>query len=142
MICLALQVLVAKQSTMAKAIFKSYLAYQKALLLSDHIFEVSNKFPKFEQYSLTDQIRRSSRSVCANLAEASEKTAYVKHWRSKLSDCKAEAAETQVWIDFALRYKYIDQQQHKLLLSLNDEVCRLLYYMMKNPWQFGVKTAK
>ncbi|OAV44522.1 four helix bundle protein [Lewinella sp. 4G2] len=127
---------------MASAIFKSWLAYQKAIVLADQIYFASIKFPKHEQYSLTDQMRRSSRSVCANLAEASEKTPYPKHWYSKITDCKAEAAETQVWIEFAYRYKYIDKDQCDQLISLSQEVSRLLYYMVKNPRQFGVKIAK
>ena len=80
---------------------KDLKAYQKAFGAARPIFELSKKFPKEETYSLTDQIRRSSRSVCANLAEAWRKRRYEAAFIAKLNDCEAEAAETQTWLDFA-----------------------------------------
>lgn len=76
--------------------------YKKAFAAATRIFELSKSFPTEERYSLTDQIRRSSRSVCANLAAAWRKRRYPAHWVSKLSDSEAEAAETQTWIQFAV----------------------------------------
>lgn len=82
--------------------------YQKAFETAMLIFELSKKFPKEERYSLTDQIRRSSRSICANLSEAWRKRKYPAVFLNKLSDCSQEAAETQTWLEFALKCQYID----------------------------------
>lgn len=81
--------------------------YQLAFAVAMEIFELSKKFPVEERYSLTDQIRRSSRSVCANLAEAWRKRRYQAAFVAKLSDCESEAAETQVWIEFAVKCNYL-----------------------------------
>src|SRR5262245_23152132 len=81
--------------------------YQKAFAASSEIIRLTKSFPKDEMYSLTDQIRRSSRSVCANLAEAWRKRRYPAHFTSKISDAEAEAAETQVWLEFAVDCGYI-----------------------------------
>lgn len=83
--------------------------FQLAFDVSIKIFELSKSFPKEEKYSLTDQIRRSSRSVCANLAEAFRKRKYPKYFVSKLMDCEGEAAETQVWLLYAFKCQYIDE---------------------------------
>src|SRR3978361_1245771 len=85
--------------------------YRKAFDTSMTIFHLSKRFPKEETYSLTDQIRRSSRSVCANLAEAWCKRRYEKSFISKLCDCEGEAAETQVWLEFAVRCEYVHRDQ-------------------------------
>ena len=87
--------------------FKDLIVYIKAFSLSMEIFEVSKGFPKEEKYALTDQVRRSSRSVCANIGEAYRKRRYPAHFISKLTDSDAENSETQVWIDFAFACKYI-----------------------------------
>jgi four helix bundle protein len=79
------------------------------------IFEITKEFPKEETYSLTDQIRRSSRSVCSNLAEAFRKRRYPKSFISKLSDSESEAAETQTWLDFSLSCGYISEAEHHKL---------------------------
>jgi len=84
--------------------------YQRAFDLAMRIFELSTMFPKEETYSLTNQIRRSSRSVCANLAEAWRKRRYEKAFIAKLSECECEAAETQVWIEFAVKCEYVDRE--------------------------------
>ena len=89
------------------------LAYQAAL----EIHEITKNFPSEEKYSLTDQIRRSSRSVCSNLAEAWRKRRYQKNFISKLSDSEAEAGETQVWLDMSESFKYIDIKTHNDLYS-------------------------
>jgi four helix bundle protein len=82
--------------------------FQMAFETAMQIFELSKKFPADEKYSLTDQIRRSSRSVCANLAEAWRKRRYEGAFINKLSDAEAEAAETQVWLEFAVKCNYLD----------------------------------
>ncbi|SFZ89217.1 four helix bundle protein [Flaviramulus basaltis] len=87
--------------------FKELLAYKKSFDLAMLIFEISKTFPKEETYSLTDQIRRSSRSVCANISEAYRKRKYPKHFISKLTDADGENLETNTWLDFALGCKYI-----------------------------------
>jgi four helix bundle protein len=125
---------------MATSLFRQWKAFQRGFQLARKIFIVSRSFPKEEKYSLTDQVRRSSRSVCANLAEASAKRRYSKNWISKLTDCAAETAETQVWLDFALDCEYISQKDYDELLSLSEEVGKLLSYMMSNPKQFGAAT--
>ncbi|WP_243392469.1 four helix bundle protein [Solitalea longa] len=82
--------------------FRSLLAYQKGFELAQDIYVITKSFPKEETYSLTDQIRRSSRSVCANIGEGYRKRKYINHFTCKLSDSDMENAETQVWLDFAL----------------------------------------
>lgn len=114
--------------------FKDLIAYQKAC----QIFEITLKFPKEERYSLTDQIRRSSRSVCANLAEAYRKRGYYKHYLLKLSDCLGENSETLVWLDFSLHCHYFAEEDYIQLIKLNEEVGRLLSFMVNHPDKFGV----
>lgn len=118
--------------------FKDLLAYQKAFQHACDIFHISLLFPKDEKYSLTDQIRRSSRSVCANMAEAYRKRDYHKHYLLKITDCLGENSETLVWLDFALKCGYITEDIHKTNIQLNEEVGRLLMYMYSNPDKFGV----
>ena len=119
--------------------FKKLLAYSKAFEVAMEIFELSKSFPKEEKYSLTDQIRRSSRSVCANIAEAYRKRRYEKHFISKLTDSDAENSETQTWIDFALSCKYITSEDAEKLSNRNSEVGKLIHYMINNPGKFGVE---
>ena len=97
-----------------------------------HIYELSKKWSKEERYSLTDQIRRASRSVCANIAEAWRKRRYVAHFRSKLTDADSEAAETQVWLDFAVRCAYLTQNDYDEMNSVYEKVCGGLVNMMAN----------
>jgi four helix bundle protein len=116
--------------------FKDLKLYCKAKEQADRIFDQSKKFPAEEKYSLTDQIRRSSRSVCACIAEAYRKRHYPAHFVSKLSDADMENAETEVWLDFALSCNYIRREEMKLLKGLNQETGRLIGYMMNNPSKF------
>lgn len=116
--------------------FKELLAYQKGFSLAMEIFWLSKKFPMEERYSLTDQIRRCSRSVCANLAEAYRKRQYPAHFLSKLSDSDAENGETQVWLDFAKACDYLNENDCQILKSKSEEVGRLLAYMMQHPEKF------
>ena len=119
--------------------FQELLAYKKGFKLAMSIFDLSKQFPKEETYSLTDQIRRSSRSVCANIAEAYRKRRYEKHFISKLSDADSENSETQVWLDFAKACNYITDDVHNQLTERSEEVGRLINYMINNPGKFGVK---
>ncbi len=117
--------------------YKDLIAYKKGFSLAMEIFKVSKSFPKEETYSLTDQIRRSSRSVCANIAEAYRKRRYVKHFISKLTDSDGENSETSTWLDFALECEYITKETH---LDLNDkavEIGKLINFMINNPDKFG-----
>ena len=121
-------------------IYQDLLAYKKGFEIAMEIFEVSKSFPKEETYSLTDQIRRSSRSVCANIAESYRKRVYPKHFHSKLTDSDAENSETQTWLEFAFACKYINENTFKELTEKNKEVGKLINYMLLNPAKFGVKT--
>jgi four helix bundle protein len=120
--------------------FQDLKAYQKSFELAMCTFEISKSFPKEETYSLTDQIRRSSRSVSANIAEAYRKRIYPKSFYSKLTDSDAENSETQVWLEFALKCNYINQIVYDDLVAQSKEVGKLINYMMLNPNKFGVKT--
>lgn len=115
---------------------KGLLVYQKAFALSMEIFRISKAFPVEERYSLTDQVRRSSRSVCANLAEAYRKRRYPNHFVSKLSDADTENGETQTWLQFALACEYISKEKFKDLDQQSEEIAKLLVYMMNNPDKF------
>lgn len=116
--------------------FKDLQAYQKAFNLAMEIFKISGSFPKEEKYSLTDQIRRSSRSVCANFAEAFRRRKYPAYFISRLSDSDAENAETEVWLDFAMACGYIVAEDHSRLVGLKNEIGRLLGDILKNPAKY------
>jgi four helix bundle protein len=120
--------------------FKKLIAYQKAFDLAMSVFEISKSFPKEETYSLTDQIRRSSRFVNANLAEAYRKRVYPKHYNSKLTDADAEHSKTNTWLNIAFACKYISEEQHIDLSNKGIEVGKLINYMINNPGKFGVNT--
>ena len=110
--------------------FRDLLVYQKARSLSREVFEVSKQFPREEIYSLTDQIRRSSRSIGAQIAEAWAKRRYEKHFMSKLTDADGEQQETQHWVEVSLDCEYINQFQADGLFEKCSEVGRLLGGMM------------
>ena len=107
--------------------------YQKAFDTAMKIFEISKAFPPEEKYSLTDQIRRSSRSVCSNLAEAWRKRRYEGAFVSKLSDAEGEAAETQVWLEFAVKCKYMKREDAAGLYQAYDAVLRTIVGMITHP---------
>ena len=113
--------------------FRELRVYKQGFAAASRIYELSKRWPKEERYSLTDQIRRSSRSVCANIAEAWRKRRYPAHFVSKLSDSDSEAAETQAWLDFALDCGYIDQQARDELHNIYENVIGGLVNMMANP---------
>lgn len=97
--------------------FQDLLGYKKSFSLAMHIFEISKDFPKEEKYALTDQIRRSSRSVCANMAEGYRKRSYPKHFYSKLTDSDVENAETTVWLSFAFHCGYILEAKYQEIVK-------------------------
>lgn len=115
---------------------KDLEVYKKAYKLAMLIFEVSKSFPKEERYSLTDQIRRSSRSVCLNLREAWAKRRYEAHFVSKLTDCDGENSETDSSLDFARECGYLDSEQYEKLIKLVAEVGKMLGSMINNPEPF------
>src|SRR5512141_3102842 len=94
------------------------------------IFELTKGFPSDERYSLVDQIRRSSRSICANLAEAWRKRRYEAAFVSKMNDSEGEAAETQTWLEFAVRCGYIDKEKGRVLFKAYDEIIAMLVTMI------------
>lgn len=107
--------------------------YKSALDVAMQLFAISRKFPREETYSLTDQMRRSSRSVCANLAEAWRKRRYEAAFISKLSDSEGEAAETQVWIEFAVKCEYMNREKAAELYQSYDRVIGTLVGMINHP---------
>lgn len=107
--------------------------YQKAFKVSMEIFEFTKSFPKEETYSLTDQVRRSSRSVCANIAEAWRKRRYENHFIAKLSDSEMEAAETQTWLQFAVECGYLPREVAKPIYSEYDSLTGMLVTMINQP---------
>ena len=113
--------------------------YQLAYRLAMEIFEVSKGFPKDERYSLTDQVRRSSRSVAANIAEAFRKRQYPNMFVSKLADADAEATETQVWLDFTKDCGYLSPERYSALSAGYGDVGKMLGAMMAHPERFAPK---
>jgi len=113
--------------------------YRKAFDAAMEIFVASKSVPKEEIYSLTDQIRRSSRSVCANLAEAWRKRRYKAAFIAKLSDAEGEAAETQTWIEFAVKCDYLDRDDAKRIYTIFDEVLRMIVSMIASSDQWVLK---
>jgi len=107
--------------------------YQLAFNAAMKIFEISKKFPKEETYSLTDQIKRSSRSVCGNIAEAFRKRRYPRALVSKISDSEGESAETQVWLDFSINCKYITEEEYDELNETYENIIGKLVNMSLHP---------
>ena len=116
--------------------FKDLIVYQKAFSLSLDILRITKSFPKEEKYSLTDQVRRSSRSVGANITEAWAKRRYVKSFVAKLIDSQGESFETTHWLDTALAAKYIDKEIHQKMTEVNIEIQKMLESMIRNPEKF------
>jgi four helix bundle protein len=114
--------------------------YQRAFEAAMRIFELTRKFPKEETYSLTDQIRRSSRSVCANLAEAWRKRRYEAAFVAKLGDSEAEAAETQTWIRFSVRCEYLTREVGEEIFREYDAVLGMLVAMITKPDEWVLPT--
>ena len=122
--------------------FRELIVYQKAFELQCEIYKMTRPLPKEETYGLITQIRNSSRSVGANIAEAWQKRRYQAHFVSKLTDSDGEFAETQHWLDTALHCEYIDSDRHKEMSGYANEVVRMLGSMMAKPEQWCVKAAE
>lgn len=121
--------------------YKDLKVFQVAYALAMDLFAATKTFPQEERYSLTDQIRRSSRSVAANIAEGYRKRQYPSMFVSKLADADAEATETQVWLDFARDCGYLTPDQHSNLASRCDEVGKMLGSMIRFPDKFLLHRA-
>jgi four helix bundle protein len=121
--------------------FKELKVYQLAFEASRMIFQISKKFPKEETYVLTDQIRRSSRPVCA-IGEGYRKRIYPKHFTPKMTDADGEATETSIWLDFALECDYIEQGDYNLVYSKYEDIGRMLNSMANNPEKFLPKSRQ
>lgn len=117
--------------------------YKKAFAAAMRIFELTRSFPKEETYSLTDQILRSSRSVCANIAEAWRKRRYQAAFIAKINDAEGEAAETQTWLEFSVRCEYMEKEVGRELFREYDEIISMLVAMEAKPhlWVLKVKNT-
>jgi four helix bundle protein len=113
--------------------------YCRAFSAAMRWFELSKEFPVEERFSLTDQGRRSSRSICANLAEAWRKRGYPAAFVSKLSNSEAEASETQTWIQFAVECKYLDEEPARTLYTEYDNIIGMLVNMIKEPEKWALR---
>jgi four helix bundle protein len=116
--------------------FRALTVYQKAFALAMEIFDITKQFPQEEKYALTDQIRRSSRSVCRAIGEGYRKRQYPKHFSSKFSDADMENSETQVSLDFSKACKYISIKEYNELLSKSEEVGRMLNHAVEHPEKY------
>jgi four helix bundle protein len=131
-----------KQYSLLMANIRSYKelrVYQAAMDAAMRIFELSKRFPAEEKFSLTDQIRRCSRSVCSNIGEAWRKRRYPAHFVSKLSDSEGEAEETRVWLEFASRCNYITEQEAKELDETYDRILSQLVKMISGHEQWVIR---
>lgn len=122
--------------------FRDLEVYQNALAAGLRVYEPSKKFPPEEKYSLTDQIRRSSRSVCANIAEAWRKRRYEAAFVSKLSDAEGEAAETQVHLEFAFHYPYVSRDEFLSVDNPYEKICAQLVRMIDEPKKWLISRPK
>ena len=122
--------------------FRDLTVYKKAFSLAMEIYVESKYFPSEEKFSLTDQVRRSSRSVCSTIGEAYRKRQYEAHFVSKSSDADMENTETRVWLDFALACKYITQKGWNDFDSKTEEIGKLLNHMIENPEKYTRKEKK
>ena len=116
--------------------YRDLRVYQSAFAAAMEIYELSKGWPRDERYSLIDQIRRSSRSVCGNIAEAWRKRRYLGHFVSKLSDADAEAAETENWLEFTFACRYVEEAEKIRLCEEYDRISAGLVRMMSNPSQW------
>ena len=119
--------------------YKELRVYQAAIDAAMRIFEVTKRFPAEERFSMVDQMRRASRSVCANIGEAWRKRRYPAHFASKLSDSEGEAEETRVWVDLALRCGYISSTEAVDLDKMYDGIIAQLVRMIERPEQWTIR---
>jgi len=117
--------------------YRDLKVYQVSYKFALEIHEITKTFPKEEKYSLTDQVRRASRSIPANIAEAWKKRRYQKMFVSKIIDAASEAGETEVWLDFARDFGYLNESKHKDLLTRYEEVNKMLYGMIDKADKFS-----
>lgn len=122
--------------------FAKLRTYTMSRELSDDIFLLTKRFPKEERYALTDQIRRSSRSIGAQIAEAWGKRRYQRHFISKMSDADAEQLETQHWIDVALRCEYLTEEEAKSLIKKSISVGKMIHTMIIKAETFTLKSSR
>ena len=122
--------------------FRELRVYQLAFETAFQVYQVTKTFPADERYSMTDQVRRSSRSVCTNIAEAWRKRRYPNNFVSKLSDADTEAGETVVWLDIALRLGFVSTATHNTLADHYDHICRQLNIMMDDPEKWIPKNSR
>ncbi|MBK8615164.1 MAG: four helix bundle protein [Flavobacteriales bacterium] len=116
--------------------FKDMSIYKKAFEMARMVFTLSKRFPSEEKFSLTDQVRRSSRSVTAQYAEGYRKKRYPAHFISKMTDADGENAETQVWLDHAVACGYVTENDIAPILKVSEEVGRMLGDMIENPEKY------
>ena len=116
--------------------------YKKAFASAMRIFELSKNFPKEEIFSLTDQIRRSSRSVCANIAEAWRKRRYEAAFIAKINDSEGESAETQTWLEFSVKCEYLEKEIGRELFREYDEIISMLVSMCANSQKWVLPTGR
>ena len=119
--------------------FRDLDVYQNALGTGLRIYELTKRFPVEERYALTDQIRRSSRSVCANIAEAWRKRRYHAAFIAKLSDAEGEAAETQVHLEFAFRHRYVSRDEFLSVDDAYEKICAQLVRMIDDPEKWLIR---
>ena len=117
--------------------YRDLIVFQKSYKAALEIYEISKSFPSEERYSLIDQIRRSSRSIPANLAEGWRKRNYPKMFVSKLIDCSGETSETVVWLDFSKDLKYLSEEKDLYFLEIYEEISKMLTSMIKAPEKFS-----
>jgi len=122
--------------------YRELRVYQAAIDAAMRIFELTKTFPIEERFSMVDQMRRSSRSVCSNIGEAWRKRRYPAHFASKLSDSEGEGEETRVWLDLALRCGYISEIQAKELDHVYDGILGQLVRMIERPDQWSIRKRK
>lgn len=119
--------------------YKELRVYQAAIEAAMRVFEITKRFPAEERFSMVDQMRRASRSVCSNIGEAWRKRRYPAHFKSKLSDSEGEAEETRVWLDLAFRCKYISEEEAMELDQTYDGILGQLVRMIDHPEQWSIK---
>jgi len=116
--------------------FRDLLVYQQAFEKANEIYEITKSYPKAEMFSMTDQIRRSSRSVCSNIAESWRKRRYKAMFISKLADSMMEASETQTWLEFSLKYQFVDKKTFDYLDTSYENIIKMLNSMIMNANKF------
>jgi four helix bundle protein len=122
--------------------YRELRVYQAAIDAAMSVFEMTKSFPAEERFSMVDQMRRASRSVCSNIGEAWRKRRYPAHFASKLSDCEGEAEETRVWVDLALRCKYISAEEAAQLDQSYDRILSQLVRMIEHPEQWRIRARR